>query len=212
MNPEVDDPTVLISGCVGGASSKRRRRVRRKGKSGETGERNRKRKLSWQQISMLEESFRSDQKLETRRKDLLAAELGLDPRQVAVWFQNRRARWRTSKMAQDYSHLRSEHHHLLLHNRILDAQVTELKEQVQKGEKEIKRLSDHGLTSNSQISSSSILMEASCWILKFGGSKNVRRFVGVGSGSTPKSLSVVGLEAAPTMEPAQLRSSTRLRA
>ncbi|KAL8465799.1 hypothetical protein ACS0TY_035054 [Phlomoides rotata] len=42
----------------------------------------RKGKLSEEQVSMLEKCFGSEHKLASERKDKLAAELGLDPRQV----------------------------------------------------------------------------------------------------------------------------------
>ena len=51
-----------------------------------------KRRLSVDQVQFLEKSFEVENKLEPERKVQLAKDLGLQPRQVAIWFQNRRRR------------------------------------------------------------------------------------------------------------------------
>jgi homeobox-leucine zipper protein len=65
-----------------------------------------KRRLSTEQVRALERSFDTENKLEPERKARLAQDLGLQPRQVAVWFQNRRARWKTKQLERDYVALR----------------------------------------------------------------------------------------------------------
>jgi len=61
-----------------------------------------KRRLSANQVQFLEKSFEEENKLEPERKTKLAKDLGLQPRQVAIWFQNRRARWKTKQLEKDY--------------------------------------------------------------------------------------------------------------
>ncbi|CAI0549406.1 unnamed protein product, partial [Linum tenue] len=68
-----------------------------------------KRRLSVDQVQFLEKSFEVENKLEPERKIQLAKDLGLQPRQVAIWFQNRRARWKTKRLEKDYDLLQSSY-------------------------------------------------------------------------------------------------------
>jgi homeobox-leucine zipper protein len=90
----------------------------------------RKRRLSVDQVRALERSFEVANKLEPERKAQLACALGLQPRQVAIWFQNRRARWKNKQLEKDYDVLRrqldaarAENDALLAHNKKLNAEV-----------------------------------------------------------------------------------------
>ena len=71
-----------------------------------------KRRLSADQVQFLEKSFEVENKLEPDRKVQLAKELGLQPRQVAIWFQNRRARWKTKQMEKEYEVLQDSYNSL----------------------------------------------------------------------------------------------------
>lgn len=67
-----------------------------------------KRRLNLEQVKALEKSFELGNKLEPERKSQLARALGLQPRQVAIWFQNRRARWKTKQLEKDYDILKRQ--------------------------------------------------------------------------------------------------------
>ncbi|CAK9211816.1 unnamed protein product [Sphagnum troendelagicum] len=71
-----------------------------------------KRRLTFDQVRSLNKNFELENKLEPERKMQLAKELGLQPRQVAVWFQNRRARWKTKQLERDYEVLSLEYNRL----------------------------------------------------------------------------------------------------
>ncbi|KAH6796619.1 hypothetical protein C2S52_021173 [Perilla frutescens var. hirtella] len=73
-----------------------------------------KRRLGVDQVKALEKNFEVENKLEPDRKLKLAQELGLQPRQVAVWFQNRRARWKTKQLERDYGALKANYDALKL--------------------------------------------------------------------------------------------------
>ncbi|KAG6386280.1 hypothetical protein SASPL_155175 [Salvia splendens] len=68
-----------------------------------------KRRLNNEQLEMLENSFHEEIKLEPDRKMKLAKELGLQPRQIAIWFQNRRARWKGKRLEHLYDALKHEY-------------------------------------------------------------------------------------------------------
>lgn len=68
------------------------------------------RRFSDEQIRLLETIFVSEStKLEPMKKLQLAKELGLQPRQVAIWFQNKRARWKSKQIEQDYATLKANY-------------------------------------------------------------------------------------------------------
>lgn len=89
-----------------------------------------KRRLTTDQVRFLEKSFELENKLEPERKIQLARDLGLQPRQVAIWFQNRRARWKTKQLEKDYEALKinfnvlkTDHDNLLKEKDKLKAEV-----------------------------------------------------------------------------------------
>ena len=73
-----------------------------------------KKRLRIDQVQALERIFEVDNKLDPERKIKLAQELGLQPRQVAIWFQNRRARWKTKQLERDYHLLKANYEALQL--------------------------------------------------------------------------------------------------
>lgn len=66
-----------------------------------------KRRLTTEQVQFLEKSFAVENKLEPDRKTELAKKIGLQPRQVAIWFQNRRARSKAKVLEREYGSLKS---------------------------------------------------------------------------------------------------------
>ncbi|KAH0688824.1 hypothetical protein KY289_016182 [Solanum tuberosum] len=116
-----------------------RRRKKNKGETSSAGV-VRKRKLSEEQVNLLEWSFGDAHKLDMETKAKLASELGLDLQQVAVWFQNRRARWKKKKIEDEYSKLKSQHEITIVEKCRLETQILKMKEQLSEAKKEIQRL------------------------------------------------------------------------
>ncbi|KAI4329611.1 hypothetical protein MLD38_027979 [Melastoma candidum] len=89
-----------------------------------------KRRLTANQVQFLEECFENENKLEPERKVQLAKELGLQPRQIAIWFQNRRARWKTKQLEKDYDTLQASYNSLKADYDALVKVRDQLKDQV----------------------------------------------------------------------------------
>nr|ACG35668.1 homeodomain-leucine zipper transcription factor TaHDZipI-1 [Zea mays] len=102
-----------------------------KGKGGGALDKNKKR-FSDEQTKSLESMFATQAKLEPRQKLQLARELGLQPRQVAIWFQNKRARWKSKQLEREYSALRDDYHALLCSYESLKDEKRALLKQLEK--------------------------------------------------------------------------------
>ncbi|KFK44605.1 hypothetical protein AALP_AA1G280600 [Arabis alpina] len=89
-----------------------------------------KRRLNMEQLKSLEKNFELGNKLESDRKLELARTLGLQPRQIAIWFQNRRARSKTKQLERDYDTLKRQFDSLKDANEILQTQNQKLQAQV----------------------------------------------------------------------------------
>lgn len=94
----------------------------------EDGETSRKKlRLSKDQSAILEETFREHNTLNPKQKLVLAKQLGLRPRQVEVWFQNRRARTKLKQTEVDCEVLKRCCENLTEENRRLQKEVQELR-------------------------------------------------------------------------------------
>ncbi|XP_057948987.1 homeobox-leucine zipper protein HAT5 [Malania oleifera] len=105
-------------------------------------QREKKRRLTTEQVQHLEKNFEVENKLEPERKIQIAKELGLQPRQVAIWFQNRRARFKTKQLEKDfdslkssYEKLRTDHDNLVKEKERLRDEVVLLRDKLQHREK-----------------------------------------------------------------------------
>ncbi|XP_010506683.1 PREDICTED: homeobox-leucine zipper protein ATHB-7-like [Camelina sativa] len=99
---------------------------------------NNQRRFSDEQIKSLEMMFESETRLEPRKKVQLARELGLQPRQVAIWFQNKRARWKSKQLETEYNILRQNYDNLA-------SQFESLKKEKQALVSELQRLNEEML-------------------------------------------------------------------
>ncbi|KAA8523941.1 hypothetical protein F0562_010364 [Nyssa sinensis] len=91
-------------------------------------------RLTEEQVRLLEASFISNKKLETERKLQLARELGIPPRQIAIWYQNKRARWKTQNLELDYNSLQLRFETALTEKRRLERDVERLRGELEKAQ------------------------------------------------------------------------------
>ncbi|CAN6175098.1 unnamed protein product [Urochloa humidicola] len=123
MEGEDDGPEWMMDVGGGGGG---------KGKGGGGGLDKNKKRFSEEQIKSLESMFAMQTKLEPRQKLQLARELGLQPRQVAIWFQNKRARWKSKQLEREYSALRDDYDALLCSYESLKKEKHALLKQLEK--------------------------------------------------------------------------------
>ncbi|WVZ65139.1 hypothetical protein U9M48_014551 [Paspalum notatum var. saurae] len=84
-------------------------------------------RLSKEQSAFLEESFKEHATLNPKQKLALAKQLNLRPRQVEVWFQNRRARTKLKQTEVDCEYLKRCCETLTEENRRLHKELAELR-------------------------------------------------------------------------------------
>ncbi|KAE8683576.1 Homeobox-leucine zipper protein HAT14 [Hibiscus syriacus] len=84
-------------------------------------------RLSKEQSAFLEESFKEHNSLNPKQKLALAKQLNLRPRQVEVWFQNRRARTKLKQTEVDCEYLKRWCEKLRDENRRLQKELQELR-------------------------------------------------------------------------------------
>ncbi|PAN12691.1 hypothetical protein PAHAL_2G284500 [Panicum hallii] len=93
----------------------------------EGGSARKKLRLSKEQSAFLEESFKEHATLNPKQKLALAKQLNLRPRQVEVWFQNRRARTKLKQTEVDCEYLKRCCETLTEENRRLQKELAELR-------------------------------------------------------------------------------------
>ncbi|XP_016442443.1 homeobox-leucine zipper protein HOX6 [Nicotiana tabacum] len=101
---------------------------------------NMRRRFNDEQIRSLEHMFETEARPELRTKQQLAKSLGLQPRQVAIWFQNKRARSKSKQLEMEYRMLKisydnlgSKYEMLKKENESLLIQLQRLRKLTEKG-------------------------------------------------------------------------------
>ncbi|XP_050946796.1 homeobox-leucine zipper protein HOX3-like [Cucumis melo] len=84
-------------------------------------------RLTKEQSHLLEQSFRQNHTLNPKQKETLAEVLNLKPRQVEVWFQNRRARSKLKQTEMECEYLKRWFGLLTEQNKRLQKEVEELR-------------------------------------------------------------------------------------
>ncbi|KAJ0254947.1 Homeobox-leucine zipper protein ATHB-12 [Hirschfeldia incana] len=96
-------------------------------------------RFSEEQIKSLEVIFESETRLDPRKKVQLARELGLQPRQVAIWFQNKRARWKSKQLEKEYNILRANYNNLASQFEIMKKEKQSLISELQRLNEEMQK-------------------------------------------------------------------------
>ncbi|KAF8732788.1 hypothetical protein HU200_015126 [Digitaria exilis] len=134
-----DSAAALSSGASGGDNNSNKRDHRELERTGSGGVRSdeedggdgaggrKKLRLSKDQAAVLEECFKTHSTLNPKQKVALANRLGLRPRQVEVWFQNRRARTKLKQTEVDCEYLKRWCERLADENKRLEKELADLR-------------------------------------------------------------------------------------
>ncbi|CAM8918549.1 unnamed protein product [Rhodiola kirilowii] len=90
-----------------------------------------KKRLTDDQIRLLEINFSFNKKLDQDLKYHLSQQLNLPPRQIAIWYQNKRVRWKNQTMESDYKAMQLKLDTVLSHNRELEKKVQKLEKELE---------------------------------------------------------------------------------
>ncbi|KAH6781034.1 hypothetical protein C2S52_012271 [Perilla frutescens var. hirtella] len=93
-----------------------------------------KKRLSQEQVRILEASFDAGKKLEPERKFQLARDLNVPPRQIAIWYQNKRARWKNQSLELDYGGIQVQLEAALAGKRELQKEVDMLRVELKRAQ------------------------------------------------------------------------------
>ncbi|KAL0305696.1 UNVERIFIED_CONTAM: Homeobox-leucine zipper protein ATHB-52 [Sesamum radiatum] len=91
-----------------------------------------KKRLTQGQVRLLETNFNFSNKLDPESKSRLALELGVPPRQVAIWYQNKRAREKNHSLEADHKALQQQLENVVAENARLEGEVERLKAELNK--------------------------------------------------------------------------------
>ncbi|MFS7994600.1 putative transcription factor homeobox-WOX family [Helianthus anomalus] len=89
-------------------------------------------RLTEDQVRLLESEFDSTKKLDPERKQQLSRQLGIPPRQIAIWYQNKRARWKNQSLEHDYTMLQLQLEATLVETVQLQKEVEQLRAELNK--------------------------------------------------------------------------------
>ncbi|XP_047956967.1 homeobox-leucine zipper protein ATHB-52-like [Salvia hispanica] len=89
-----------------------------------------KKRMNEEQLRLLESNFNFNNKLDPEHKSRLALELGVPPRQVAIWYQNKRARDKIHGLEADHRAMRAQLERVLTDNSRLRDEVERLREEL----------------------------------------------------------------------------------
>ncbi|MFS8023143.1 putative transcription factor homeobox-WOX family [Helianthus anomalus] len=91
-----------------------------------------KKRLTNEQVKLLETSFNYNNKLDSTRKSHLAQQLGIPARQIAIWYQNKRARWRNQSLETEYKAIQHKLERVSSDKSRLEREVERLKGELEK--------------------------------------------------------------------------------